>query len=447
MLDQQALATASAQFPAAFAGLFEPKRYKVYYGGRGGAKSWAFARALLIIGKQRKLRVLCARELQNSIAESVHKLLSDQNEALGLGYIVEKARIYNSLGTEFFFEGIKHNVNKIKSYEGIDVCWIEEAQLISESSMLVLSPTIRKDGSEIWISFNPDLETDYIYNRFVGKPARDAEGQLTEDAIVRKVNWDENPFFPDALRREMEELKRTDYDAYLNVWEGYPKVLLDGAVYADELRLLVAEGRLRHVPYNPEVAVDTFWDLGWADRTAIWFAQAVGFEYHIVDYYEDSLKKLDFYLDILQRRGYIYDTHWLPHDAAAKQLGTGRSIQELLVAKGRRARIVPKLSLADGINAARTIFQNCYFDEEQCKEGIKALRHYRYEIVDDGEGRLSREPIHDWASHGADAFRYLAVALRIPRSRRNPRLADGSQREPMPVYIGESLPRGLGWLR
>lgn len=434
--------TTQAQFPAAFQGLFEPHRYKVFYGGRGGAKSWAFARALLLLGKQKPLRVLCAREFQNSIAESVHRILDDQNNMLSLGYTVEKARIYNSIGTEFFFEGIKHNVQKIKSYEGIDICWFEEAQLATEESMQVLVPTIRKDGSEIWISFNPDLETQYIYDRFVAHPSE------TEDALVVKVNHSDNPFFPEVLRKEMEELKKKDYDAYLNVWEGFPKVMLDGAVYADELRLMVAEGRLTSVPYNPELSVDTFWDLGWADRTAIWFAQVSGFEYHVIDYYEDSLKKLDFYLDILQRRGYIYDTHWLPHDAAAKQLGTGRSIQELLLAKGRKARIVPKLSLADGINAARTIFQNIWIDQEECKEGVKALRHYRYEVVDDGSGHLSKEPIHDWSSHGADAFRYLAIALRQPRKKGNPRLEDRSKTlELSPRYAGESPMAGLGWMR
>lgn len=431
----------SAQFPSAFAGLFEPHRYKIYYGGRGGAKSWAFARALLLLGKQRPLRVLCARELQNSITQSVHKLIADQNAALGAGYTVEKARIYNSQ-SEFFFEGIKNNVDKIKSYEGIDVCWIEEGQRVTEESMQIVTPTIRKEGSEIWISFNPDLETDYIYSRFVAKPS------ISEDALVCKVNWKDNPFFPEVLRQEMEELKKRDYDAYLNVWEGFPKVLLDGAVYADELRMLVSENKLTSVPYNPEIAVDTFWDLGWADRTAIWFAQVVGFEYHVIDYYENSLKKLDFYLDILQRRGYIYDTHWLPHDAASKQLGTGRSIQELLVAKGRKARIVPKLSLTDGINAARTIFQNCWFDEEQCAEGIKALRHYRYEVVDDGTGHLSREPIHDWSSHGADAFRYLAIALRSPRRKGNPRIEDKSKSIGLaPVYLGDVSRVGQGWMR
>lgn len=430
---------APAQFPAAFEPLFTPNPFKVFYGGRGGAKSWNFARALLIMGCQRPIRVLCARELQNSIAESVHKLLSDQNDKLGLGYVVEKAKIYNSLGTEFFFEGIRNNIDKIKSYEGIDICWIEEAQRVTENSFEILEPTIRKKGSEIWISFNPDLETDFIYKRFVkNKSATD---------IVVKVSFRDNPFFAETeMQQKMEKMREQDFDKYLHVWEGHCKVLLEGAVYADELRDVVKDGRLRNVPYDPQFGVETFWDLGWADSTAIWFAQVVGFEYRLIGYYENNLRKLDHYLEYCQGLPYIYSCFWMPHDAKAKSVGTGRSIQEYMVQKGKPVRIVPKLSLRDGINAARTVFGQCYFDEKRCEAGIKALRHYRYEVVEDGTGQLSREPVHDWSSHGADAFRYLALALRQPRKKNNPAIENkaASQRS-FSAYAGQRL--GLGWLK
>ena len=142
-----------ATFPEPFRILFEPKRYKVLYGGRGGGRSWSCARALLIIGVNRQIRVLCARELQNSIAESVHQLLSDQIQALGLSdyYTIQRDRIIGTNGTSFTFEGIRNNVNKIRSFEGIDYCWVEEAHKVSANSWEVLIPTIRKDNSEIWI--------------------------------------------------------------------------------------------------------------------------------------------------------------------------------------------------------------------------------------------------------------------------------------------------------
>jgi phage terminase large subunit len=429
----------AAPFPAKLDFLFQPKRYKVCYGGRGAGRSWGFARALLIEGLQKPLRILCARELQNSIAESVHKLISDQVGMMGLPYTVEKTSIRNAIGTEFFFEGIRHNTDKIKSYEGIDRCWVEEAQRVMHSSWETVIPTIRKEGSEIWVTFNPDLETDDTYVRFVKNP------YPPEMLTCLKMTWEDNPWFPDVLRAELEELKRKDYDEYLHVWEGQCRILLEGAVYAEELRDMVAEKRLCSVPYDPTVGVETFWDLGWADYTAIWFAQKVGFEYHVIDYYENHLKKLDHYLDVLQNKHYIYGTHFLPHDAQAKTMGTGRSIQELMRAKGFKVAIIPKLSIVDGINATRTMFANCWFDAVKCEAGIKALRHYHYEIVEEN-GRLSKEPVHDWSSHGADSFRYLALGLRQPRSKGNPKLINvADRREPMSTF--GHRPEAIGWLR
>jgi phage terminase large subunit len=368
------------------------------------------ARALLIRGMERKQRILCARELQTSIKDSVHKLLSDEIAELGLGdfYSVQQAAIYGANGTEFMFKGLKHNVSEVKSTQGIDVAWIEEAQVVSKTSWDVLIPTIRKEGSEIWITFNPALAEDDTYQRFVLHPP--------PDAIVRKVNWDQNPFFPSVLKMEMDHLKQKDPDAFLNVWEGHCRQALEGAVYARELREMMEEGRITRVPYDPTVAVDTFWDLGWADSTCIWFVQTIGFEYRLIDYVSDSQRSINHYLDELQKRPYVYGRDWLPHDAQAKSLGTGKSIEEIMRAHGRKVNIVPKLTVEDGINAARTVFANCWIDEEKCADGLHALRHYRYE-VDTDLGTFSRRPIHDWASHGADGFRYIAVSVR-PRPRK-----------------------------
>lgn len=398
----------NAEFPEKLQFLFEPHRYKVGWGGRGAAKSWGFARALLIIGAQRPLRVLCARETQKSIADSVHKLLSDQIAALGLGgyYEILKSTIIGPNGTEFIFAGLRHNINNIKSVEACDVVWVEEAQTVSKQSWQVLIPTVRKDGSEIWATFNPDLETDETYKRFVKSPP--------PDAAVVKVNYSDNPWFPSVLRKEMEDLKARDYDAYLHVWEGHCKQMLEGAVYANELRAAQAGERITRVPYDAAHPVHTFWDLGFSDNTSIWFAQAIGFEYRLIDYLDDSQKPLTHYLQTLQQRGYVYGTHYLPHDARAKQLGTGRSIEELMRAAGMKVEIVAKLSPADGINAARSIFGQCYFDGDKTADGLQALRHYRYEQVEE-KGVLKDEPLHDWSSHGSDAFRYFAVAIQAPK--------------------------------
>lgn len=382
--------------------LRNPARYKVLYGGRGGAKSWGVARELLVSGIERPLRILCAREFQRSIADSVHKLLCDQIEALGLQryYEVLQNTIRGRNGTEFAFAGLHHNITGLKSFEGVDICWVEEAQTTSKSSWDTLIPTIRKENSEIWITFNPELETDETYQRFVLNPPT--------GAVVQKIDYRDNPWFPRVLEQERLDLKERDPDAYLNVWEGHCRTSLEGAIYAAELRESTERNRITNVPYDKGYPVDVYFDLGWADQTAIWFVQKVGFEFRLIDYYANSQKGIQHYLDSLQTRGYVYRTVFLPHDGVAKQLGTGKSIQEVVQAANFKVQIVPKLSLTDGINAARTIFHQCYFDAEKCSDGLQSLRHYRYD-VDRGTGQFSRIPLHDEHSHAADAFRYFAV--------------------------------------
>lgn len=199
--------------------LFSPKRYKVAKGGRGGGKSWGFAKTLLLLASIQPLRILCARELQVSIKDSVHKLLSDiiSNEpAFRAIYSVTKTGITNVLGSEFLFTGIKNNVTKVKSMEGIDICWVEEAETVSNHSWDVLIPTIRKPGSEIWISFNPDQETDPTYVRFV----KHVESGQRNDVALITINWEDNPWFPDELRLEKDYLYRVDPEAAAWVWGG-----------------------------------------------------------------------------------------------------------------------------------------------------------------------------------------------------------------------------------
>jgi phage terminase large subunit len=406
-----AAAEVDAGFPVKLRFLFKPKRYKVAYGGRGGAKSWAFARALLLEGKKGQLRILCARETQKSIGDSVHKLLSDQIVALGLQrfYTVLKATIIGANGTEFIFAGIRQNVGNVKSYEGCDRVWVEEAQTVSKNSWEVLIPTIRKPGSEIWVSFNPELETDETYKRFVLNPP--------PDAAVVKVNWSDNYWFPDVLKREAEHLKAKDPDSYEHVYEGMCKQVVEGAIYRTELLLADKEQRITRVPYDATAPVHTFWDLGFGDSTSIWFGQSIGFEFRLIDFLQGSQQALQFYLKALQEKPYIYGTDYLPHDARAHELGSGRSIEEQIRATGRNVRIVPKLSIEDGIAAARAVFGRTWFDSDKCADGIQALRHYRYES-DLKLGTFKAEPLHDWSSHPADAFRYFAVSIREPERQR-----------------------------
>jgi phage terminase large subunit len=402
----------NAQFPVKMASLFDKARYKVYYGGRGAGKSHSAAKALLVLGAKSQIRVLCAREYQTSIKDSVHKLLCDQITLMGLEgfYEITQSAIRGKNGTEFAFVGLKNNVANVKSYEGIDICWVEEAQTVSRMSWNTLIPTIRKEGSEIWVTFNPELETDETYQRFVVRPP--------EGAVVQKINWSDNPWFPETLALEKDALKSRDPSAYQTVWEGLCRLTVDGAIFAQEMQVAELDGRITKVNYDPTKPVHAIFDLGWADSTAIWFLQFVGMETRLIRYHEDSQKTISHYLALMQTYGYMYDTLWLPHDAQNKTLASnGKSIEEIVRAAGYKTRIIERTPVADSINAARTIFRNCWFDRENCYDGLQCLRHYRYD-VDPETGQFSRQPLHDQYSHGADAFRYIGLMINEPKPRR-----------------------------
>jgi phage terminase large subunit len=402
----------NAQFPVKMASLFDKARYKIYYGGRGAGKSHSVAKALLILGARRPIRVLCAREFQTSIRDSVHKLLSDQIELMNMHSIYEITQnsIRGTNGTEFAFVGLKNNVSNVKSYEGIDICWVEEAQTVSRMSWNTVIPTIRKEGSEIWVTFNPELESDETYQRFVLKPP--------ESAVVQKINWSDNPWFPEVLALEKDALKSRDPSAYQTVWEGLCRLTVDGAIFANEMQVAELDGRITKVNYDPTKPVHAIFDLGWADSTAIWFLQFVGMETRLIRYHEDNQKTISHYLALMQTYGYMYDTLWLPHDAQNKTLASnGKSIEEIVRAAGHKTRIIERTPIVDSINAARTIFRNCWFDRENCYDGLQCLRHYRYE-VDPETGQFSRNPLHDQYSHGADAFRYIGLMINEPKPRR-----------------------------
>ena len=402
-------AVSKVDFPIKLQMLFEPCRYKVLYGGRGGAKSWGVARALLVIGVKKPTRVLCAREFQNSIGQSVHKLLSDQIIALKLEsfYEITQNSIRGKNGTEFAFVGLKNNVTNIKSFEGVDLCWVEEAQSVSKTSWNILIPTIRKEQSEIWITFNPELESDETFQRFVVSPP--------ENCKVEKINWSDNPWFPDTLRLEKDALFSRDQEAYNTVWEGLCRQTVDGAIFAKEMTMAELDGRICNVPYDPIKPVHAVFDLGWADATAIWFVQFIAQEVRLIRYYENNQETIAHYLAKIQSYGYVIDTLWLPHDAGNKTLSSnGRSIEEIVRAAQYNTRVIERTPIVDSINAARMMFGKCWFDRNNTHDGLQCLRHYRYDVDPDTK-QFSQKPLHDTYSHGADAFRYIGLMVNEPR--------------------------------
>lgn len=377
-------------------------RYKVAYGGRGSGKSWGVARLLLDFGTRARLRILCAREIQRTIAESVHQLLRDQIAALDISefYDVTDNAIRGANGTEFYFAGLRsQDAHKLKSFEGVDLCWVEEAQVVSKRSWDVLLPTIRKPLSEIWVTMNPELDSDETYARFVAHPP--------ENAIVVKLNWSDNPWFPDVLDLERRTLQARDPEAYANVWEGECRSAVEGAIYAREVAALYESNRVRPVPYDPLLPVHTVWDLGWNDQTSIVLVQRAS-EVRIIGYIEDSHRTLAEYVAQLKALPYVWGTDWLPHDGRAKDFKSGKSAEEMMRALGRSVRIVENLDVESGIKAARMIFPRVYVDPS-AERLLHCLKRYRRAI--NTATNEPGTPLHDEHSHGADAFRYMSVCI------------------------------------
>lgn len=395
----------TAQFPAKLRPLFRPKRYKVMHGGRGGGKSWAVARALIALASTEPTRILCAREIQKSMKDSVHRLLKDQITALDLSseFDVLETEIRGKNGSLFLFAGLQqHTVDSIKSYEGVDRVWCEEAHAISAKSWGVLIPTIRKADSEIWVTLNPDMDTDDTYQRFIATPS--------DDTWLCEVNWRDNPWFPEVLRQEREKAERTMLrEDYEHIWEGKPRRVAEGAIYRYEIEAIYIDQRLRDVPYDPLMPVHTVWDLGWNDAMTIIMVQRGPMELRILDYIEDSNRTLDWYVAELGKRPFRWGTDYIPHDGRTRNFQTGKSTEEILRAMGRRPIVLAQTSVEEGIKAARLAFPRCYFDARKTARLVECLKRYRRDIhTKTGEPTL---PLHDEYSHGADAFRYLGQAV------------------------------------
>lgn len=394
-----------ADFPDKLNFLFDHHRYKVARGGRGSAKSWSFARALLIQGLSRPMRILCAREVQLSIRQSVHKLLKDQIVRLNLDkfYRTYEAEIRAVNGTEFSFVGLSTlTVDQIKSIEGIDICWVEEGQTISKRSWEILIPTIRKEGSEIWVSYNPDLETDETHQRFSVNPP--------PDCMSVEVNWRDNPWFNDLLNQERLHCQATNPDDYDNIWEGKCRSAVEGAIYHRQITDSESHGRICNVPYDPMLKVHVVIDLGWEDSMAIGMVQKGISDIRFIDYLEDSHRTLAEYSTELKARGYNWGRVFLPHDGFSKDPKFGKSSEDVMKALGwdvvPRTEIV-ELSVEEGIKQARIVFPRVWFDREKAGDLVECLKRYRRHVnrVTEAPGA----PMHDQWSHGADMFRYAAI--------------------------------------
>ena len=382
------------------------KRFRVLYGGRDGAKSWSIARAILGRGVLKPERILCVREVQKSIAESVHQLLKDQVSALDLAgfYDVQQNYIRGSNGTQIAFHGLSgQTAASIKSFEGTTICWVEEAQTISKRSWDLLEPTIRAPGSEIWVSFNPEMDTDETYKRFVVNPPT--------DAIVTKINWDDNPWRSKVLDAARERMQAEAPEDYAHIYGGACRPAVEGAIYYREVSALRSGGRLCNVPYDPMLKVHVVVDLGFNDFMSLLLVQRLGSEIRVIRYIEDRLKDIPWYSQELRELKLNWGKVYLPHDAKAKTLAAannphGSTAEAQFKNLSWATEIVESVDLDQGIRKAREVFPRVYIDKTHANELVNRLGRYRRRVNSEGQAST---PMHNDDSHGADGFRYLAL--------------------------------------
>lgn len=408
--------------------LWKPARHYAFWGGRGGGKSWGVADHLLITSAEQTYRNGCAREYQDTIRDSVKRLLDDRIQALGLqDYFESTDKEIRGLRNDslFIFKGLWRNPDGMKSMEGMDRVWVEEAARISQRSIDILIPTVRKDGSKLIWTWNPEYDHDAIERTFRGPngpPPR---------TIIRRIGWEDNPWFPQELREAMEAMYRDDPDRAEHIYGGEYVKAVDGAYYAKALRAARVDQRFQVLSVDPNFGVRAYWDLGHTDATAVWVVQFVGERINVLDYCEGQGQPPSYYMNWLRVSGYEGCACVLPHDGAS--VHPDNPIAMSYEAQLRAAGFIPRVIRNQGKGAAMQrkdaalrVFPRIWFDEDRTRTGVKALGHYHEKRSED-ERNVGMGPEHDWSSHGADAFGLMAIDYTPPVAKRH----DGV---PVPKY-------------
>lgn len=455
------MATLEVQTPEWAVPLLQPSRFKAIRGGRGGGKSHERAEAVVLrclgpnkldkSGERRPTRIVCIREVQNSIKESVRQLIIDKINKLGLSHMFEvlEAEIRGPYDSLIIFKGMQaHNAANIKSLEGFDVAWVEEAQTFSQYSLDLLIPTLRKeyaDGtmSELWFTWNTRFETDPVDQFFFGNSPEAKGWKRPTDAIIVECQWYDNPWLNKALIQSKDDMYASDPEKAENIWGGGYERVTAGAYYASQIANLERTGRIGDYPYDPALGpVYTSWDLGVADYTSIWFWQVHEVSgtprARVIDYFEfsgfgaedivrsampeytpDIQDRVTAYAEIGRDVGYKYQRHFLPHDTKVREWG-GNAVE--------RIQVLNKLGIpaaqmfkgvqnndADRIEAVRSTLPLCEFNAvSRVQIGLSRLRRYQKKI--NQQLGYYMGPLHDQNSHAADAFGEFCInaGLRIP---------------------------------
>lgn len=423
------MSTLRVEVPRKLKPLLRPSRYKGAYGGRGGAKSHFFAEQIILRCFAAATRVVCIREVQNSIKDSVKQLLSDKIAKFGMlnDFEILDTEIRGPHGSLIVFKGMQsYNAANIKSLEAYDIAWVEEAQTLSQASLDMLRPTLRKPGSELWFSWNPRYKTDPVDQFFRKRPP--------QDCVSVSINWQDNPWFKGTpLYQDMLDDYAADEDKAEHIWGGAYGAS-QGAILAKWVNKAEREGRIHdNVEFDPNGApIEISSDIGFRDTSCWWFWQRKVGGFSIFDYDHDHGMDADDWIPRLQAKltshGITADKLgkiWLPPDAKAKTFQSKHTAMEKFLSAFGPGKIGPKppSKKPDQVSAARRVIEKVEIHKTRCEDGIDGLTAWEYEWNEDNQV-FSREPLHNWASHRGDSFAYgceVMETLTVPATPEPPR--------------------------
>ena len=397
------------------------------YGGRGSGKTRSFATMAAVQGYIHGNAgttgiILCARQYMNSLEDSSLeevKRAIESESFLAEYYDIGEKYIRSKDGrVSFAFAGLDRNIASIKSKGRLLLCWVDEAEPVTDEAWDILIPTLREEdedwNAELWVTWNPKRKQAAVEKRF----------RLSSDSLVKVVecNWRDNPKFPEKLERDRQRTLKENPEQYDHIWEGGYQVVSTGAYFAQHLIQAKQDGRIGRVPADPLMTVRLFCDIGGtgakADAFSIWAAQFIGLEIRVLNYYESQGQPLAAHLAWMRSCGYTPDKAqiWLPHDGATQDKVIDVSYESALQAAGYTVTVVPnqgKGAAKARIEEVRRLFPSIWFNEETTEAGRAALGWY-HEKRDEARG-IGLGPEHDWASHGADAFGLMCVVHEPPR--------------------------------
>lgn len=399
--------------------LIDPCRYKAAHGGRGSGKSHFFATLLVArAARQQGLRAVCIREVQKDLRDSAKLLIEDKIRSMGvehMGFVILDAEIRTPGGGRIIFRGMNNfTADSIKSLEGYDIAWVEEAHTLTQDSLELLTPTLRKEGSEIWFSWNPRFRDDPVDQLFRGE-------EIPSNAQVVQSNWRDNSWITKELLDERSDTKRINPEGYENIWEGGYKIIHKGAYYTNLLAQAKRDGRITGVPRDTLHQVKIFCDIGGtgkkSDAFAMVCAQFIDNWINHIDYYEARGQDSEAHFNWLRKQGYKDALIYLPHDGDTNDRVIDVSYKSAFESAGWMVEVIPNQgpgAAKNRIERVRQLGPKMKFDEHRCEPLLERLAWY-HEKLDENK-RFGLGPDHDWSSHGADAEGLLAICWEPPET-------------------------------